>query len=193
MGAVTILLLGTEFASLPWLDALTATLRTTALISFTVFSIEMGVIALLEAAGMELDMMSMVFILMTVGFAVDSTAHVALQYEHSSAATPTQKSRDALAHSGVPILQASVSTALGVSIGYGVRSYFSFVFATSVIASIAVGVAHGLLVLPLLYSLLHRSPRPLRSLPPRPPSPVSRLSTPAVFTNPNKHATHSVE
>lgn len=70
-------------------------------------SVEAGVAGFLHFAGVTLDVISVVCILITIGFAVDYTAHVCHRYEHSSGATAEEKVINTLAEIGWPILQVN--------------------------------------------------------------------------------------
>lgn len=53
----------------------------------------------------QFDIISSVFMLMTVGFAVDSVAHVALMYELSPSPDPRRRLEQTMAAVGWPVLQ----------------------------------------------------------------------------------------
>ncbi len=125
-------------------------------IACTVVSVEMGVWGLMAPLGINLDVISMIVLVMCVGFSVDYSAHVAAHFVRSSVDDENQRLRDCLTCYGPPVAKSATSTALGVLPLLFVDSYITQTFAKLMLAVVTVGLMHGLILLPTVLSLLRR-------------------------------------
>ncbi|XP_078677790.1 patched domain-containing protein 3-like [Branchiostoma floridae x Branchiostoma belcheri] len=117
-------------------------------------SINVGLLGYMTLWGVNLDIISLVSIVICVGFSVDFFAHMNYAYVTSKAATPEEKITETMRAVGMPILQSSLSTILGISVlaffpAYLFRTLFKTVFLVMVF-----GAAHGLVILPILLTSL---------------------------------------
>lgn len=122
-------------------------------VAFSIISIELGVAGYMSLWDVNLDSISMINLIMCIGFSVDFTAHICYTYMSSKAKTPDEKVREALYSLGLPILQGSCSTILGVIALLLAESYIFLVFFKMVFLVIFFGAMHGLFLLPVLLSL----------------------------------------
>lgn len=122
-------------------------------VAFSIVSIELGVAGYMSLWDVNLDSISMINLIMCIGFSVDFTAHICYTYMSSKARTPDERVREALYGLGMPIVQGSVSTILGVVALLLADSYIFLVFFKMVFLVIFFGAMHGLLLLPVLLSL----------------------------------------
>jgi len=90
---------------------------------------------------------------MCIGFSIDFTAHICYVYMSSRCKQPKDRVKEALYSLGLPILQGSVSTILGVSALLLAQSYMFSVFFKMVFLVIFFGAMHGLFLLPVMLSL----------------------------------------
>ncbi|CAJ0942352.1 unnamed protein product, partial [Mesorhabditis belari] len=115
-------------------------------IAAAIVSINVGVVGCLSAAGTRLDIISMITIVMSIGFSVDYVAHSTFHF--------VIHRHDRLKHSlGVtcaPIWQAALSTVAGVLMLIAVPSYIVRTFVYTTVFVVLIGVAHGLVFLPAL-------------------------------------------
>lgn len=77
-------------------------------VAFSIISIELGVVGYMALWKVNLDSISMINIIMCIGFSVDFTAHICYAYMSSTAKTPKEKMREALYALGLPIFQGMV-------------------------------------------------------------------------------------
>ncbi|XP_066298693.1 patched domain-containing protein 3-like [Branchiostoma lanceolatum] len=126
----------------------------TFLITFALVSIDVGLVGYMTFWGINLDIVSIVSILMCIGFSVDFFAHITYAYVTSKATVPAEKLTEAMRAVGMPILQSSLSTILGMLVlaffpAYIFRAFFKTIFLVMVF-----GAAHGLVILPILLTTL---------------------------------------
>jgi patched domain-containing protein len=122
-------------------------------ITFSIISIEIGVVGYMSLWEVNLDSISMINLIMCIGFSIDFTAHICYVYMSSKCKYPEDRVREALYSLGLPILQGSVSTILGVVALLLAQSYIFVVFFKMVFLVIFFGAMHGLFLLPVMLSL----------------------------------------
>jgi hypothetical protein len=122
-------------------------------ITFSIISIEIGVVGYMSLWEVNLDSISMINLIMCIGFSIDFTAHICYVYMSSKCKLPSERVREALYSLGLPILQGSVSTILGVVALLLADSYIFLVFFKMVFLVIFFGAMHGLFLLPVMLSL----------------------------------------
>lgn len=122
-------------------------------VAFSVISIELGVAGYMALWDVNLDSISMINLIMCIGFSVDFTAHICYTYMSSRKKTPSGRVREALHSLGLPIVQGSSSTILGIVALLLAESYIFLVFFKMVFLVIFFGAMHGLFLLPVLLSL----------------------------------------
>lgn len=122
-------------------------------VAFSIISIEAGVVGYMALWGVNLDSISMINLIMCIGFSVDFTAHICYAYMSSSAKTPDERVKESLYALGLPIFQGSVSTILGMIALLLANNYIFSVFFKMVFLVVFCGAMHGLFLLPVLLSL----------------------------------------
>ncbi|XP_063233113.1 patched domain-containing protein 3-like [Bacillus rossius redtenbacheri] len=122
-------------------------------VAFSIISIETGVAGYMALWDVNLDSISMINLIMCIGFSVDFTAHICYAYMSSKATTPEQRVRESLYALGLPIVQGAFSTILAVVTLIFAGSYIFLVFFKMVFLVVFFGAMHGLFLLPVLLSL----------------------------------------
>jgi len=123
-------------------------------VTFTIISVELGIVGFMALIGIRLDVISMIVIIMGIGFSVDFSAHIS--YHYLTAGTdmaPSIRVEHCLYALGPPIVRGGLSTILGVIGLYFHPSYITETFATMIFLIILLGTVHSLLLLPVLLSL----------------------------------------
>lgn len=122
-------------------------------VAFSIISIETGVIGYMALWKVNLDSISMINLIMCLGFSVDFTAHICYAYMSSTALKPEDRVRECLYAVGLPIFQGAISTILGMVALLLADSYIFSVFFKMVFLVVFCGAMHGLFLLPVLLSL----------------------------------------
>lgn len=123
-------------------------------VAFSIVSIEIGVVGYMTLWGVNLDSISMINLIMCIGFSVDFSAHISYAYLAAKVDTPQERVRECLYALGLPILQGGLSTILGISALIMAPSYIFITFFKTVFLVIFFGALHGIFLLPVLLSLL---------------------------------------
>lgn len=122
-------------------------------VAFSIISIEIGVIGYMSLWKVNLDSISMINLIMCIGFSVDYSAHISYAFISSEKKTADDRIRSALHSLGMPILQGSLSTILGIISLSFAPSYIFLAFFKTIFLVILFGALHGLLLLPILLSI----------------------------------------
>ncbi|CDW53254.1 patched family protein [Trichuris trichiura] len=122
-------------------------------VTFAILSVDLGVIGFMTLWGLNMDTVSMITIVMSIGFSVDFSAHIAYAYSIQTAAKPIQRIRYALGQLAWPVIQGGISTLLGVLLLADLGSYMIKSFFKTVFLVVTLGLIHALLFLPLFLTL----------------------------------------
>lgn len=123
-------------------------------VAFSIISIELGVAGYMALWDVNLDSISMVNLIMCIGYSVDFTAHICYAYMTSKSNSSKVRVRESLYSLGWPIFQGAVSTILGCIALLLAGSYIFLVFFKMIFLVMIFGALHGLFLLPVLLSLL---------------------------------------
>jgi len=123
-------------------------------VTITVLSVEVGVVGLMSFWGINLDVISMIVIIMGIGFSVDFSAHISYHYlAAEEGKSPYERLGHCLYALGPPILQGAATTILSVLPILRHDSYVIQTFAKMIFLVIALGLLHSILLLPVLLSI----------------------------------------
>ncbi|KAI3411765.1 hypothetical protein GPALN_001832 [Globodera pallida] len=127
--------------------------------NFAIFSTCIGVFGIQSLLGTGLDPIFMSAAIMSIGFSVDIPAHIAYHFyktkvdEKGRTLSVEQRLSDCLAAIGFPVLEAGLSTLICTSSLFFVDLHMARVFASTMTLVVAIGLLHGLLVIPVMFSL----------------------------------------
>ncbi|UYV66138.1 daf-6 [Cordylochernes scorpioides] len=123
-------------------------------VALVIGSVEIGVVGFMTLWNVSLNSVSLLGLIMCIGFSVDNAAHVTYAYAIARGSTTEERLKDALFYVGLPIVQGSVSTILGVLALSAAPSYvFTTVFKTWFLVMVF-SALHSLFLLPVLLSLI---------------------------------------
>lgn len=123
------------------------------LVTMSVSMIMVGVIGMMEMWGLTLSSVTMIHIIMCVGFSVDFSAHICHAYAHIPGKDRQSKVSSALDVAGGPILNGALSSFIGIIVLAFSQSYIFFSFFKVMSTVVIVGVMHAIFLLPVLLSL----------------------------------------
>ena len=124
------------------------------LVVLTIVMILVGIFGFMYFFDLTLSSITMIHLVMSVGFSVDFSAHVCAAYLMSDSMTRQDRARDAIRHAAAPILNGATSTFLGIvvlgaSTSYIFQSFFKIMFLV-----IVFGMLHAIFFLPAVLALL---------------------------------------
>ncbi|KRX20877.1 Patched domain-containing protein 3 [Trichinella nelsoni] len=122
-------------------------------VTLMIASIDIGVVGYMTLWNLSMDCVSMITLIMSIGFSVDFSAHIAYAYTVSQDNAPLDRIRFALGSLAWPIIQGGLATILGVLVLSDVNSYMVKAFFKTVLLVILIGVVHGIVFLPVLLSI----------------------------------------
>ncbi|KAJ8036580.1 Patched domain-containing protein 3 [Holothuria leucospilota] len=123
------------------------------MVTLSVASILVGVVGYMAVWDVALESISMVNLVLCIGFSVDFSAHVAYAYVMSTSGQEKMSAEGKLSLAfcvlGYPILQSGWSTIIGVSMLFFSASYIFRTFAKIMTLLMVLGMFHGLIFLPV--------------------------------------------
>lgn len=123
------------------------------LVTFSVGSILFGVLGFMASWGVPLGSISMINLVLCIGFSVDFSAHIAYAFVKNldkPELSSSTKLSNALYLLGYPILQSGVSTICAVFLMFWSKSHILQTFAKIITLIMGFGMLHGLLFLPVM-------------------------------------------
>jgi predicted RND superfamily exporter protein len=124
------------------------------LVVLTIIMILAGIFGFMFYWDLSLSSITMIHLVMSVGFSVDFSAHVCAAYVMSHESSRQDRAADAIRHAVGPILNGATTTLLGVLfLGFSNSYIFQSFFKVMVIV-ISLGFLHGVFFLPALLSLI---------------------------------------
>ncbi|XP_062377856.1 patched domain-containing protein 3-like [Sardina pilchardus] len=118
-------------------------------VTFAIASVIVGVAGFMALWDVNLDSISMINLIICIGFSVDFSAHISYAFVSSEEKTANEKAIDALYHLGYPIIQGAVSTIAGVVVLSAAESYIFRTFFKIMFLVILFGALHGIVFIPI--------------------------------------------
>ncbi|XP_055884884.1 patched domain-containing protein 3-like isoform X1 [Biomphalaria glabrata] len=109
-----------------------------------------GIFGFMAHWGLTLSSVTMIHLIMSVGFSVDFCAHVCTAYIVSEEKSREDRARDAIVHASGPIFNGGVSSILGVVMLYFTESYIFQSFFKIMVLVIGFGVLHAVFLIPVV-------------------------------------------
>ena len=124
---------------------------------FCLCLIIVNIIGYMHFWDLTLDSVTIIMLVIALGLSVDYSAHIARAYmEHEG--TPDERLKLCLEHMGVAVLNGAMSTFLAVLLLGASKSYVFITFFRQLFLCIVFGLAHGLVLLPVLMSFANPKP-----------------------------------
>ena len=134
---------------------------TALLITMNVAFCIVEILGFMYAAGIVIDSVSVINIVLAVGLSVDYSAHIGHCFMTKGGSDNDERVTESLADIGASVLSGAMSTFLAVAVLLFSSSYVFETLSKQFALTVVLGISHGLLLLPVLLSLL--GPKPFSS------------------------------
>ncbi|XP_042188357.1 patched domain-containing protein 3-like [Callorhinchus milii] len=118
-------------------------------VTLAVASILAGVAGFMALWDVNLDSISMINLVICIGFSVDFTAHISYAFVSNEKASANERTIEALYTLGYPIIQGALSTILGVVVLAAANIYIFRTFFKIMFLVILFGAIHGIVFMPV--------------------------------------------
>lgn len=122
-------------------------------VTFAIASVIVGVAGFMTFWNVNLDSISMINLVICIGFSVDFSAHISYAFVTSGESSANKRSIDALSLLGYPVLQGAVSTILGIVVLAASNTYIFRTFFKIMFLVILFGALHGLVFIPVFLTV----------------------------------------
>ncbi|KAK6170826.1 hypothetical protein SNE40_019126 [Patella caerulea] len=124
------------------------------LVTLNMISILVGIFGFLYFWDLTLSSITMIHLIMSVGFSVDFSVHVCHGFISSDKDNKDDMVRDALKTSVAPVINGGLSSLIGICTLAGSQSYVFRSFFKIMVLVITFGLTHSMLLLPVILSLI---------------------------------------
>ncbi|XP_051872461.1 patched domain-containing protein 3-like [Pristis pectinata] len=118
-------------------------------VTFAIVSVLVGVAGFMAFWGVNLDSISMIDLVICIGFSVDFTAHISYAFVSNDKTSANGRAIDVLHTLGYPVIQGAFSTVLGVVVLSMAASYIFRTFFKIMLLVIFFGAVHGIVFMPV--------------------------------------------
>ena len=122
------------------------------LVTVAVAMIMAGVFGFLFYLDLSLSSITMIHVIMSIGFSIDFAAHISHGFMISSGTSRNERVKESIDKTGAPIFHGAVSSLLGIAVLVFARSYIFQTFAQVMALVLIFGVLHALFLLTVLLS-----------------------------------------
>ncbi|XP_067141863.1 patched domain-containing protein 3-like [Centruroides vittatus] len=122
-------------------------------VSLNVVCILVETVGYMNWWNVNLDLMSIVILMMSAGLCIDSSVHVACVYKYCQKESSEEKLKYTFYATGYPVIQGCVSTILGVIVLVFGPSYTFVIFFKIIFLIMTFAALNGLLLLPVMLSI----------------------------------------
>uniref|UniRef100_A0A8R1DV39 SSD domain-containing protein n=1 Tax=Caenorhabditis japonica TaxID=281687 RepID=A0A8R1DV39_CAEJA len=124
-------------------------------ITVAMVTIDIGVIGFLSLWSVKLDPISMITIIMSIGFSIEFSAHITHGFvSNENKLSAFDRCVDAMEKLAWPVVHGSLSTILGVTVLAFIDSYMVLVFFKTIFLVLVIGAWHALMLLPIVLSII---------------------------------------
>lgn len=135
-----------------------ANFTTALLITINVAACIVEILGCMYAIGLVIDSVSVINLVLAVGLSVDYSAHIGHCFMVKGGLSKDQRVIESLADIGASVVNGALSTFLAVAVLLFSTSYVFRVLSTQFALTVALGVLHGTVLLPVLLSIFGPSP-----------------------------------
>lgn len=134
---------------------------TSILITLNVAFCIIEILGFMHALGIVIDSVSVINMVLAVGLSVDYSAHVGHCFMVKGGPDKNARALEALSDIGAAVLNGAISTFLAVAVLLFSSSYVFVVLSSQFALTVALGIVHGLILLPVMLSIF--GPKPFAS------------------------------
>ncbi|KAA0702921.1 Patched domain-containing protein 3 RND-type protein RNDEu-3 [Triplophysa tibetana] len=134
-------------------------------VTFAIASVIVGVTGFMALWDVSLDSVSMINLVICIGFSVDFSAHISYAFVASEELSVNEKAKEALYKLGYPIIQGAASTIAGVVVLAAAKSYIFRTFFKIMFLVILFGAVHGVVFIPVFLTFFGICDRKSRTKP----------------------------
>ena len=117
-------------------------------VTFAIASVIVGVTGFMAFWNVNLDSISMINLVICIGFSFDFSAHISYAFVSSSEPSVNRKAIEALYLLGYPVLQSAVSTIIGVCVLCAAKAYIFRTFFKTMFLVMLFRAVHALMFYP---------------------------------------------
>ncbi|XP_029611684.1 patched domain-containing protein 3-like isoform X1 [Salmo trutta] len=126
-------------------------------VTFSIVSVIVGVTGFMALWDVNLDSISMIILVVCIGFTVDFSAHISYAFVSCKKSSVNERIVDALFTLGYPIVQGASSTILGVVVLAASKNHIFRTFFKIMFLVMLFGLIHGITFLPVFLTLFTRN------------------------------------
>lgn len=123
------------------------------LVTSSVSSIMVGLIGFMQLWGLTLSSITMVDIIMCIGFSIDYSSHIVHAYMQAEGKNREEKVVTAMRMAGGPVFSGVASTFVGIIFLLFAKSYIYFTFFKVIFIVICLGLVHALVFIPVCLTI----------------------------------------
>ncbi|KAL5012271.1 hypothetical protein ScPMuIL_010822 [Solemya velum] len=124
------------------------------LITMSVASILVGLVGFMHLWGLMLSSITMIEIIMCIGFSVDYSSHIVHAYMQAEGDSRNQKVKLAIQRVGGPVFSGVFSTFVGVLMLLFANSFIYLSFFKVISIVLALGLTHALIIIPVVLTFI---------------------------------------
>ncbi|XP_071113742.1 patched domain-containing protein 3-like [Haliotis cracherodii] len=129
------------------------------LVCINILTILLGIFGFMSLWGLSLSSITMIHLIMSVGFSIDFTVHVSTAYMLAKGKTRDERVKHAIIHAAGPIFNGGFSTFIGILTLVRSQSYVFQSFFKIMIFVIVFGMGNAVLLMPVILSLVGPMPK----------------------------------
>lgn len=124
------------------------------IVTTSMVSILTGVFGFIKLWGLDISVVTMIELVISVGFSVDFSAHICHAYLTSPSHDRASRVREAIELAGGPIINGACSTIIGLSLLSSSNSFIFQSFFKVLFFVVVFGLLHGVIIIPIVFTYI---------------------------------------